>query len=142
MQPDSLRLDGPMQPRTTRPEPNPSNFSKETLMNTKHIIAAVGITLASSGAFAAEYTNFDIPSGSPLSRADVRAQAAARTLGREVHYAGDAAVFEIPANSSLTRAEAASRTLGRTVIFNEATTFVDATPADERAMRVLARNFK
>lgn len=111
-------------------------------MNPKHIITAIGIALAGSGAFAAEYTNFDIPAGSPLSRADVRSQEAARTLGRAVQYAGDAAVFEIPANSSLTRAEAASQTLGRSVIFNEATTFIDATPAAERAMRVLARNFK
>ena len=51
-------------------------------MNTKHIIAAIGIALAGSGAFAAEYTNFDIPSGSNLSRAVVKAELArARTAG-------------------------------------------------------------
>jgi hypothetical protein len=131
--------DGLTPSRTARPDPTTRNFFlKETTMNTKHIIAAAAIALTGAGAFAAEYTNFDIPSGSNLSRAE----AASRVLGRAVHYAGDAAVFEIPTGSTLTRAEAASRVLGRTVIFNEATTFVDATPADERAMRVLARSFK
>ncbi len=107
-------------------------------MNTKHIISAAAIALTSAGAIAAEYTNFDIPSGSSLSRAE----AASRVLGRAVHYAGDATVFEIPAGSTMARAEAASRVLGRTVIFNEATTFVDETPAEERTNRVLARSFK
>jgi hypothetical protein len=68
--------------------------------------------------------------------------AAAIALTGAGAFAADAAVFEIPTGSTLTRAEAASRVLGRTVIFNEATTFVDATPVDERAMRVLARSFK
>ncbi len=115
-------------------------------MNTKHLIAAVAIAFVGTGAFATEATQFtDMPS--TLSHAEVkaelaRAQAASSTLGREVHYVGDAAVFAIPTYSTQTRAEVASRVLGRTVIFNEATTFVETTPADERAVRVLARSFK
>ena len=108
----------------------------------KSLIATITLASASIGAFAAEYTNFDVTSGSSLSRAEVRAQVASRTLGREVRYAGDAAVFDLPKGNTLARAEDASRVLGRTVIFNEATTFVDTTPAAERTLSVLGRTTK
>jgi Domain of unknown function (DUF4148) len=147
--------DSPSQDKTAnnnkaaRPELS-SHFctAKEIIMNSKLLYAAtVAVALLGSGlAMASEATQFDNTPGT-LTRDEVkaelaRAQAASRTLGREVHYVGEAAVFEIPSDSTLTRAEAASRVLGRTVIFNEATTFVDTTPADERADRVLARSFK
>jgi hypothetical protein len=74
----------------------------------KLLIAAIALASASVGAFAAEFTNFDIPSGSGLTRAEVRAQAA-------------------------------SRTLGRSVIFNDATTFLDPAAAGARAASVLMR---
>jgi hypothetical protein len=49
-------------------------------------------------------------------------------------------VFAIPKASAIRRAEAASRALGRTVIFNEATTFVDETSANAQAAKVLDRS--
>ena len=108
----------------------------------KSLITTLVLASASVGVFAAEYTNFDIPSGSSVSSAEVRAQAASRTLGREVRYVGDVAVFDLPKGNTLTRAQDASRVLGRTVTFNEATTFVDATPAADRTLAVLARTTK
>ena len=107
----------------------------------KSLIIAITLATAGVGAIAAEYTNFDIP-GSSLTRTEVRNQEASRILGREVRYVGDAAVFQTPMVSTLTRAEAASRVLGRTVIFNEATTFVDTTPEADRTLSVLARTTK
>jgi hypothetical protein len=120
--------------------PSSTVHRKEPIM--KSLIVTLALASANIGSFAAEYTNFDIPSGSSLSRAEVRAQAASRILGRDLQYVGDAAVFQNPMGSTLTRAEAASRVLGRTVIFNEATTFVDAAPTDADTMRVLARSMK
>ncbi len=105
----------------------------------KSLIVSVALAAASIGSFAAEYTNFDIPAGNGMTRAEVRAQAAMRVLGRDLHYVGEAAVFEIPV-SALTRAEAASRVLGRSVIFSEATTFVDLPSTSADATRVLARS--
>ena len=108
----------------------------------KSLFISLGLATAGAGAMAAEYTNFDTPVGSTMSRADVRNEAASRILGRDVLYIGDAAVFQAPMGSTLSRAEAASRVLGRTVIFNEATTFVDSIPSADRTMSVLARMTK
>ncbi len=116
-------------------------------MNTQRLIAALAIAFAGSAAYAAEYTNFDIPAGSTLSRADAatnaRAGQVSKVLGREVRYYGDAAVFDVPApTGARERSEFASRNLGRTVIFNEATTFIDNAPSDERVAQVLGRRIK
>ena len=108
----------------------------------KSLLISLVLATAGAGAMAAEYTNFNTPVGSTVSRVDVRNEAASRVLGRDVLYIGDAAVFQAPVGSTLSRAEAASRVLGRTVIFSEATTFVDSSPSADRAVSVLARMSK
>jgi hypothetical protein len=74
-------------------------------MNAKTLIAAVLSAGFAAGAFAQEATLFnDTPASSTLTRAEVKAQAAA--ADRDVVFAGEATVFpDAVASSTVTRAE-------------------------------------
>ena len=74
-------------------------------MNTKHIIAAVAIAFAGTGAFATEATQFDIPAGT-LSRAAVKAELARAQAAGELNHASALYGYAEPVVASVrTRAE-------------------------------------
>ncbi len=62
----------------------------------KSLIISVALAAASIGSFAAEYTNFDIPAGNGMTRAEVRAQAAMRVLGRGVIFSEATTFVDLP----------------------------------------------